>query len=135
MSVSDKIKIVSVRHKITIYRVILRGLDRGGQKNFCNCPNWCLADIITTKHCQTQLKRGTTKILGILWLTDISCVSYRHLQNLFKLPILLPKSVWICIRFCLISVFLCTTISIWREQFTWYVFLQLFWFFCCPQIM
>ena len=97
LSVSHKIVNLSVSHKTVIYRVILRGLDRGGQTMVRNGPNWCLADNITTKHCQIHIKRGITKILSILWLTDISCVTYRHLQNLFKLPIFLPKSVWICI--------------------------------------
>ena len=135
MSVSHKIVNVSVSHKIVIFRVFLRGLDRGGQTMVCNGPTWCLADNMLRNNYQTQLQRGITKILSIFWLTDFFCVTYRRLQNLFKLPIFLPQSVWTCIRFCLVSVFLCTNLSIWREKISWYVFLQLFWFFCCPQIM
>ena len=46
MSVSLKIVNVSVSHKIVIYRVILRGLDRGGRTIVCDGPYWCLADYM-----------------------------------------------------------------------------------------
>ena len=135
MSVSHKIVNVSVSHKRVIYRVFLRGLDRGVQTMVCNGPTWCLADNRLRNNYQPQLQRGITKILSILWLTDISCVTYRHLQNLSKFPIFLPKSVWTCIWFCLISVFFMDKSFHLERKISWYVFLQLFWFFCCPQIM
>ena len=115
MSVSHTIVNVSVSHKIVIYRVFLRGLDRGGHTMDCNCPTWCLANNMLSNNYQTQLQRGITKIISILWLTDISCMTYRHLQNLFKLTIFLPKSVWTCIWFCLISVsvYQCISVSVY----------------------
>ena len=82
MSVSHKIVNVSVSHIIVICRVILRELDGGGQTMVGSGSN------ITTKHCQTHLRRGITKILSILWLTDISGVTYRHLQIYLNYPFL-----------------------------------------------
>ena len=135
MSVSHKIVNVSVSHKIVIYRVILRGLDRGDRTVVCNDPNWCLADYMLRYNYQSlsnPARKGHNKSINYF-------VTYRHflrdlrtLSKKFKLFIFLPKSVQTYICFCLISVFLYTNLSIWREKITWYVFLQLFWFFCCP---
>ena len=119
MSVSHKIVNVSVSHKIVIYRVILRGLDRGGQTMVCNGPNWCLTDNMLRNNYQTlsnTAKKRHNKNIKYF-------VTYRHflrdlqtLAKIIKLPIFLPKSVWTWIRFCLISVFLCTNHPIWKEK-------------------
>ena len=53
VSVSHKIVNVSVSHKIVIYRVIVRGLDRGGRTMVCDVPNWCLADYMVRNNYQT----------------------------------------------------------------------------------
>ena len=44
MSVSHKIDNMSVSHKIVIYRVFLRGADRGVLTMVCDGPNWCPVD-------------------------------------------------------------------------------------------
>ena len=135
MSVSQKIVNVSVSHKIVIYRVLVRGADRLVLTMVCNGPYWCLVDYMLRNGHGTWSKRTKNRFQSIWWLTDISCVTYRHLLNLFKLPIFLPKSVWTHIRFGFISVFLCTNLSIWREKIEQYIFLQSFSIFFCPQIM
>ena len=127
MSVSHKIVNVSVSHKIVIYRVLVTG---GRRTSLDNSLQWSLlvpGGLHVNKWSWNLVKN---RLKTILWLTDISCMTYRHFQNLFKLPIVLPHSVWTCIWFCLISVFFRL-----EEKITWYIFLQLLWFVCCPQIM
>ena len=46
VSVSHKIQNVSVSHKIVIYRVFLRGADRGVLTMVCDGPNWCPVDYM-----------------------------------------------------------------------------------------
>ena len=46
VSVSHKIEKVSVSHKIVIYRVFLRGADRGVLSMVCDCPNWGPVDYM-----------------------------------------------------------------------------------------
>ena len=139
VSVSHKIQSVFVSHKIVLLKCVcksqnshIKGPCEGGNRwvltMVCNGPYWCPMDYMLRNGHGTWSKETKNKLKSILWLTDIYCAAYRHLLNLFKLTIFLPMSVWTYTWFCLIAVFLCTNLSIWREKITWYVFLQLFWF-------
>ena len=58
-------------HKIVIYRVFLRGLDRGGQSMVCNGSNWFLADNIKKNTLSNTAKKGHNKNFKYF-------VTYRH---------------------------------------------------------
>ena len=86
-SVSHKIENVSVSHKIVMYRVFLRGADRGVLTMVCNGHNWYLVDYMLI-NCHGPLsKTEENSHRGIFWLTDISCVTYKHLRNLLQVLI------------------------------------------------
>ena len=119
VSVSHKIVNVSVSHKIVIYRVLVRGADRLVLTMVCNGPYWCLVDYMLRDGHGTWSK--TTKIvvfcvLSILWLTDISCVTYRHLLKYLNFPYFYLCHFEHIFDFALSVYFLCTNLSIWREK-------------------
>ena len=116
VSVSDKKDNVSVSHKIVIYRVFLRGADRGVLTMVCDGPNWCPVDYMLRNYHGTWSKTEKNRHKSILWLTDVSCVTYRHLKNLVQGPVF-PLSQFEHIFCFALSVFiLCINLSTWTEK-------------------
>ena len=71
------------------------GCEGGKQISFDNGLRWSLlvpGGLHVRKWSWNLVKNN--RIKSIFWLTDISCITYRHLQNLFKLPIFLPIVWW-----------------------------------------
>ena len=87
VSVSHKIENVSVSHNIVIYREFLPGADREVLTMVWDGPNWCQMVYMKRHFHWPWSKTEENRHIGILWVTDISCVTYRRLRNLVQKPI------------------------------------------------
>ena len=91
VSVSHKIENVSVNHEIIIYRVFLRGADRGVLTMVCNGPYWCLVDYMYRKLSWNLVKNRRKQAKGYFVTFRHFCVTYRHLRNLVQGPVFPPS--------------------------------------------